>query len=332
MGAIVAITLTFSSCSLISFNHNAIKVNESNKQLVQVQAPAKIPTTKEIVDTLASNEFEGRFVGSKGNEKAGQYISKIFKDMELRPLFGGTYYDGYSQEISKQYGDGQFESFEAYKENTRVSTVNNVVGVIKSKDSKKAVIVSAHFDHLGDVDGKIIRGALDNASGVSALIKIANTLQEKSKEKSFDEDIIFCAFNGEEEALAGSRTFVDEIKSKKLYDSIYNINIDSIGAKDGGKLALKNMSKVSNKLYDAVKTTLKNDNIGFADTRVKGAGDHLSFENAGISNVFFVQEGIEKLVHKPTDTPDILDYNQIDKIANSISNFIQENNGVVFND
>ncbi|WP_254904825.1 M28 family peptidase [Clostridium tyrobutyricum] len=113
---------------------------------------------------------------------------------------------------------------------------------------------------------------------------------------------------------------------------IYNINIDSIGTKAGGKLALKNMSKVSNKLYDAVKTTLKNDNIEFADNRVMGAGDHLSFENAGISNVFFVQEGIEKLVHKPTDTPDIVDYNQIDKIANSITDFIQTNNGVIFKD
>lgn len=45
-----------------------------------------------------------------------------------------------------------------------------------------------------------------------------------------------------------------------------------------------------------------------------------------------MQEGIEKLVHKSTDTPDILDYNQIDKIANSISNLIQENDGVVFSD
>ncbi len=52
-------------------------------------------------------------------------------------------------------------------------------------------MVSAHFDHLGYVNGKLIRGALDNASGVSALIKIANGLQAKSKEKPFDEDISF---------------------------------------------------------------------------------------------------------------------------------------------
>jgi Zn-dependent M28 family amino/carboxypeptidase len=174
---------------------------------------------------LASNEFEGRYVGSKGNEKAGQYISKVFKDIGLKPLLGKNYYVEYSQLVYKYYG-------EIYKNDTGTNkTLNNVVGVIKGKDSKKAVVVSAHFDHLGYVNGKLIRGALDNASGVSALIKIANGLQAKSKEKPFDEDIIFCAFNGEEEGLAGSRAFVEQITSKKLYDNIYNINIDSIGAK-----------------------------------------------------------------------------------------------------
>ncbi|MCI1996118.1 MAG: M20/M25/M40 family metallo-hydrolase [Clostridium luticellarii] len=330
LGAIVAITLTFSSCSLTTPTSSTsnTKVSQSNKQSVQVKDSVKIPTTKEIVNTLASNEFEGRYVGSKGNEKAGQYISGIFKDIGLKPLLGENYYVGYTQPVYKH--SGMISADEPI--NGTVKKLNNVVGVIKGKDSKKAVIVSAHFDHLGYVEGKLIRGALDNASGVSALIKIANGLQEKAKQKPFDGDIIFCAFNGEEEGLSGSRAFVEQITSKKLYDSIYNINIDSIGAKEGGKLALKNMSKVSNKLYDAVRTTLKKDNVEFADTRVEGAGDHLSFENAGISNVFFVQEGIEKLVHKPTDTPYILDYDKIDRIASSIVNFIETNNGVVFKD
>lgn len=243
MGVIVFITLTFSSCSLSTFNHKNTNVNESNKQSVQVQATVKIPTTEEIVNILASNEFQGRFVGSKGNEKAEQYISKIFKDIGLKTLFGDNYYNKYSQLVYNNYG------LVSANDTGTNKILNNVVGVIKGRKSKNAVIVSAHFDHIGYQDGKIIRGALDNASGVSALIKIANTLQKRSKEKSFDEDIIFCAFNGEEEGTAGSCAFVKQITSKSLYNSIYNINIDSIGSKEGGKLALKNMSKVSNKLY-----------------------------------------------------------------------------------
>lgn len=275
------------------------------------------------MNTLCSDEFQGRLIGSKGNEKAGEYISRVFKDIGLTPMFEDNYYVPYTQEVYKKYG-----LVSANEDNKpEKKTVNNVVGVIKGKDSKKAVVISAHFDHIGYQDGKIIRGAVDNASGMSALIKIADTLKEKSKEKPFD--IVICAFNGEEEGLAGSRAFVNEIKSKSIYSSLYNINIDSIGAKNGGKLALKNKSKLSNKLYDAVKTTMKKDNIEFADTAVKGVGDHISFENANIPNVFFVQEGIEKLVHKPTDTPDILNYEQIDKIANAISDFVETNNGIM---
>lgn len=326
LATIIAISLTFSSCSYGGVNQNTNETAKNGEQSVQVQAPVKVPTAEEIVNTLCSDEFQGRLIGTKGNEKAGEYISKIFKDIGLVPLFGDSYYAPYTEEVYKKYG--------LVDDNDKPETkeINNVVGVIKGKDSKKAVVISAHFDHLGYVDGKIIRGALDNASGVSALIEIARTLKEKSKEKPFDMDIVLCAFNSEEEALAGSRAFVTEIKSKSLYSNLYNINIDSIGAiKGGANLALKDKSKISSKLYNAIKVTFKKDNIGFDDIAVKGAGDHMSFENANIPNVFFVQENIEKLVHKPTDTPDTLDYGQIDKIANAISDFVVTNDGVTFN-
>lgn len=292
---------------------------------VQTQAPIKIPTANEIVNTLCSDEFEGRLIGSKGNEKAGEYICKVFKDIGLTPMFVDNYYAPYTQEVYKKYG------LVDDNDKPEKKTVNNVVGVIKGNDSTKAVFISAHFDHLGYVDGKIIRGALDNASGVSALIEIAHTLKEKSKEKPFDMDIVICAFNAEEEALSGSRAFVNELKAKPIYKSLFNINIDSIGAKAGGKLALRNKSKVSDKLYTAMKTTLKKNNIEFVETAVRGTGDHMSFESANIPNIFFVQEGIEKLVHKPTDIPDILNYEQIDRIVNAISDFVETNDGVTFN-
>ncbi|AKA70462.1 M28 family peptidase [Clostridium scatologenes] len=326
LGTIIAISLAFSSCSYGVSKQNTKEETKSNEQLVQVQAPVKIPTIQETVNTLCSDEFEGRLVVSKGNEKVGEYISKTFKDIGLASLFGDSYYEPYAQEVYKKYG--------VIDKNDKSENkgVHNVIGVIKGKDSKNAVFISAHFDHVGYEDGKIIRGALDDASGMSALIKIAHTLKEYSKEKPFDMDIVLCAFNGEEEALSGSRAFVNDIKSKSVYSNMYNINIDCIGAKKGGtNLALKDKSKISGKLYNAIKVTLKKDNIGFGDTAVKGSGDHMSFERANIPNVFIVQEGIEKLVHKPTDTPDILDYGQIYRIANAISDFVEANNGVIFN-
>lgn len=326
LSAIITIVLTFSSCSYSAVSPNTKGITKSNEQSVPVQSPVKIPTTKEIVNTLCSDEFQGRLIGSKGNEKAAEYISKIFKEIGLTPMFEDSYYEPYTQEVYKKYGLIDKDDKPENKE------VNNVVGVIKGKDNEKAVVISAHFDHIGYQDGKIVRGALDNASGVSALLQIAHTLKERSKEKPFDMDIVLCTFNGEEEGLAGSRAFVKDIKSKSLYSNLYNINIDSIGAKEGGiNLALKDKSKISNKLYNSIKVTLKKANIGFDETTVNGTGDHKSFENANIPNVFIVQENIEKLVHKTTDTPDILNYEQIEKIANAISDFVETNDGNMFN-
>jgi len=323
LSAILAMVLTFSSCFSreVSQNSKATIVNSGQSvQASQVQTPVKIPTIKETVATLCSDEFQGRLTGSKGNEKTGEYIEKTFKDIGLDPFFDGSYYQKYYQGVNGIY--------RGEPNNTKLKMVNNVVGFIKGKKSENAVVISAHFDHLGYVDGTIIRGALDNASGVSALIEVAYKLKEKSKAKPFDTDIIFCAFNGEEVGLKGSQAFVNAITSTNY--NFYNINIDSIGAKNGGNIALKNKSKVSNKLYGAVKTIFRKDNISFSDNVVHGLSDNSSFGTEGIPNVFIVQENIENLVHKPTDTPEELDYGQIEKIANAISDFIGANDGVIF--
>lgn len=313
--------LTFSSCS---FSSNNKRTNENSVQTVKVQVPVKplkqeqvkIPTVKDTVDTLCSDEFEGRSAGSKGNIKTEEYIEEVFKNLGLATLFEDSYYQKYYQGVRVGNDD-------------KLKMVNNVVGVIKGKDSKKAVVISAHFDHIGYREGKLIRGAVDNASGTAALIEIAHNLKVKSEKKPFDMDIILCAFNGEEYGLRGSRVFVNSIMG--IYNSLYNINIDCIGAKNGGKLALKNKSKCSNKLYKAIKTTMKKNNIEFGDTTIIGLSDHYSFEESCTPNIFIAQENIRKLIHKPTDTPDIIDYELLKKISNAICDFIETNDGIMFN-
>lgn len=329
ISSIISLALIFSSCSFNTKVERSIGNNDKNKPVpihIQAETPiqttSKVPTTEEIINTLCSDEFEGRLTGSKGNKKTEEYLKSVFKDIGLKPLFGSEYYQKYSQEILLTFGgDGS---------NSKIDTVNNVIGVIEGKNRKEAIIISAHFDHIGYINGKIVKGALDNSSGISALIQIADTLNKRSKEKPFEKDIVICAFNGEEEALRGSKAFVNEIKDKSLYNNFYNINIDSIGAKNGGKLALKNKSKVSNKLNNAIRTSFQKNNVEFNDTNIKGVSDNASFEKLGIPNVLIVQENIENLVHKHTDTTEILDYNQISKIANALCNFVETNHNVSF--
>ena len=59
--------------------------------------------------------------------------------------------------------------------------------------------------------------------------------------------------NAEMAQFIGSQNFVEDIIP--IYDDIYNINIDCVGAKSAGPLALKNISRIeeSSILYDSLK-------------------------------------------------------------------------------
>ena len=112
------------------------------QEITDKEVDILIPTTDEIINTLCSDEFGGRLVGSEGNKKAENYIAEIFKDLNLEPLFDESYYQTYSQEINENnglVGDSKGKYIE----------VNNIVGVIKGCDHTNAVVISAHFDHIG---------------------------------------------------------------------------------------------------------------------------------------------------------------------------------------
>ncbi|QGU96339.1 M28 family peptidase [Clostridium bovifaecis] len=164
ISAVIAITVTFTSCS---FKGNSVNSMDNKKQIInskqstQVNTRAKIPSVEEVANTLSSDEFQRRLVDSEGNEKATEYISGVFKTIGLETLFEDSYYQNYYQVVLDTYG-GDIS-------NRNLKLVSNVVGIIKGKEGKRAMVVSAHFDHIGYKDGKLIKGALDNASGVAAL-------------------------------------------------------------------------------------------------------------------------------------------------------------------
>ena len=109
----------------------------------------------------------------------------------------------------------------------------NVVGrmLAGEKTSDEAIIVGAHIDHLGsgtngslaksDEKNAIHFGADDNASGVVAMLEIAEYLAElKRKGKlNMKRDIVFAAWSGEELGLHGSQHFVNEVIGAKSKNS-----------------------------------------------------------------------------------------------------------------
>ena len=104
----------------------------------------------------------------------------------------------------------------------------NVIGVLKGKSlPNEYVIISAHYDHLG-IDHKkegdnIYNGANDNASGVTAVLALAEYFKKLDNN---ERSIVFVAFTAEEFGLVGSRYFGKHINPN---DIVAGINIEMIG-------------------------------------------------------------------------------------------------------
>src|SRR5204863_7687381 len=88
----------------------------------------------------------------------------------------------------------------------------NVAGILRGSDAARRneyVVISAHLDHLGvgePISGDAIyNGAMDNASGVAAILEVANSLHESAAKPA--RSILFVAVTSEENGLLGSRYF-----------------------------------------------------------------------------------------------------------------------------
>ena len=190
-------------------------------------------------------------------------------------------------------------------------TVNNVVGVLRGADASKAgeaVVVGAHYDHLGtsgrfslarDSGGQIHNGADDNASGTAAVIEIARLAAANRAE--IDRSMVFVAFAGEELGLLGSRYYLNNAMFPPER-TVAMINLDMVGRSNGRILAsgVETGPELASDLEaasDGVALTVTPTGSGSATA---GASDHLSFELQRVPAVFFFS-GLHADYHRPTD-------------------------------
>ena len=205
---------------------------------------------------------------------------------------------------------------------------NNVAGMIPGKNRKNAIVITAHFDHVGSKDGMIWEGALDNATGTSALIDIAEQLKKQSNKKELDQDIIFCAFNGEESLFQGSIPFVKDLSNK--YDNIYNINIDCVGLSNGGRLLVDGEGN-QNKLVNSIIYQFEDYGIkAYSDGETPGGSDHITFINNDINGVGLSQENIDNIIHTLEDTVDKVGIKYIEDLSEILVDFIVNNSEKTF--
>lgn len=125
------------------------------------------------------------------------------------------------------------------KGNAKVTdtTLSNVVGILPGRSkANEIVLYSAHYDHLGVKSSldetanskskkttEIFNGADDDASGVSAIINLANHF---AKTGNNERTLMFAAFSAEEIGGFGSRHFSTHVEPTAITAMI---NIEMIG-------------------------------------------------------------------------------------------------------
>lgn len=209
---------------------------------------------------------------------------------------------------------------------------HNVIGKIagKNTEEKRAIVISAHFDHVGKAGKNTFLGSIDNATGMTALMNIAKELVEQSKEQPFSSDIIFAAFNAEESGLFGSQAFVNGISSQ--YDSIANINLDCIGYKEGGKISLTGSLGGSSNLSEKLTALAIERDVQVHHILEDGPSlrsDHVSFLDQQYQAINISQEKYPT-IHSTEDNMDQVDVGPIIETIELVSEFVKKNHGESF--
>jgi hypothetical protein len=191
----------------------------------------------------------------------------------------------------------------------RKAKTSNVVGVLRGANpsfSSEAIVIGAHYDHLGhggegslapNEEGAIHNGADDNASGTAALLEVARafTRAKTAPRRS----LVFAAFSGEEMGLLGSAEYVMN-PTFPIEKTVAMINMDMVGRLREGKLVVGGVG--TSPLFPNLMAT---ETAGLdlaiqANKDGMGPSDHQSFYLKDIP-VLILFTGLHEDYHKPSD-------------------------------
>lgn len=205
---------------------------------------------------------------------------------------------------------------------------SNVLGYLEGRDPKlkhELIVLTAHYDHEGIIDGKIYNGADDDGSGTSAVLAVAEAFVRAHKAgKGPRRSILFMTVTAEEKGLLGSRYYSDN-PVFPLENTITNLNIDMIGRVDSAHadnpeyVYIIGSDKLSTELHainEQANTTYTQLELDYTynepddPNRFYYRSDHYNFAKHGIPIVFYFN-GVHEDYHKHTDEIDKINFDML---------------------
>ena len=283
----------------------------------KVEKYANTITSSELKDLLyvyASDEFEGRDTGKKGQKLAVNFLREFYKKNKISAAKNTN---NYFQEMKLVMINGE-----------KLNTENVAAFIPGCEKPDEYIIITAHLDHVGIENGEIYNGADDDGSGTVAILEMAQAFQIAFTNGSGPKrSLLFLHLTAEEKGLLGSRYYVEN-PLYPLNNAVANLNIDMIGRLDPKRLdknenyiyligsdrlseELHEVSEQANSKYVGLDLdytfNAENDPNSFY-TR----SDHYNFAKENIPVIFYFN-GTHEDYHKPTDTPDKINYELLSK-------------------
>lgn len=306
-------------------------------QAISIQNGPSAENLQAEVEFFCDSLRQGRGRGSAGHADAAIYIAQRLRDAGCYSL-GGSY--SHSFTVSTDGTPG-----------------HNIMGVLKCAkwNSGRYIIVGAHYDGLGMINGILYPGADSNASGVAAMLEIAHSFKRQlGSGYSYSGNILFVAFDSYVDGREGSQALWDSIMRGELHDPntgnrirpadiIMMVDLDQMGStlapvnpnrKDfvialGEKSLLKPGSKTlldrCNSFYD-INLDIQRSYYGsdnFTDVFYSKLGDRRVFIRAGIPTMYFTS-GITETTNKRSDTAAGLNYEVLQRRTTLIFRFLEK--------
>jgi membrane-associated protease RseP (regulator of RpoE activity) len=204
-------------------------------------------------------------------------------------------------------------------------TARNIVGYLPATMAagtldKPWVVVGAHYDHLGrggrgnslaskEEAMEIHHGADDNASGVAAVLAIADVLAKQPRRRN----VVLALWSAEEIGLVGSNAFVSMPPIPLTQTAAY-LNFDMVGRMKDNRLIVQatGTSPAWGRVLERANIAAGFDLVVQPDPYQPT--DVATFNQAGIASLAFFT-GSHPDYHKPSDTADKIDYEDLDRIA-----------------
>jgi Zn-dependent M28 family amino/carboxypeptidase len=270
--------------------------------------PAKSLDLRQMLSALASDSMEGRKTASPGAARAARYIAARMQELGLAPA-GDS---GYFQRMTDSVRDV------------------NVIGILRGNDPAlrdQAVIVGAHFDHLGvsmPVAGdSIYNGADDDASGVVAVLGAAGHLTAGPPPRR---TVIFLLTTGEEDGLVGTRWYIEH-PVVPLERTVADLQIEMIGRPDSlaggpGNLWLTGFERSTmGQSFTAAGLPV------VADPRPQfkffERSDNIAFALRGIPAHTLSSYNLHHDYHQPSDEVERIDFAHLGRAADAVARAVR---------